>query len=115
MVQGHTKIPGGECHRHGKRFGREAMRFGISIIFGIFGMDASRCADKIMVVLLCMHSGFPTEILEQTIVTSLYDVTRVFMLQWEGTIKGEHNLTLGLLAVSAVTVVWVFQHKCLGL
>ena len=29
-----------------------------------------------MVVLLHMHSGFPTEILEQMIVTSLYDVTR---------------------------------------
>ena len=30
-----------------------------------------------MAVLLHMCSGFPTEILEQTIVTSLYDVTRV--------------------------------------
>ena len=30
-----------------------------------------------MAVLLCMHSGFPTKRLEQTIVTSLYDVTRV--------------------------------------
>ena len=32
---------------------------------------------QIMVVLLHMCSGFPTEILEQTIVTSLYDVMRV--------------------------------------
>ena len=32
---------------------------------------------RIMAVLLCMHSGFPTEILEQMIVTSLYDVMRV--------------------------------------
>ena len=31
---------------------------------------------RTMAVLLCMHSGFPTEILEQTIVTSLYDVMR---------------------------------------
>ena len=30
-----------------------------------------------MAVLLHMCSGFPTEILEQTIVTSLYDVMRV--------------------------------------
>ena len=30
-----------------------------------------------MAVLLCMHSGFPTERLEQMIVTSIYDVTRV--------------------------------------
>ena len=30
-----------------------------------------------MAVLLCMCNGFPTEILEQMIVMSLYDVTRV--------------------------------------
>ena len=33
------------------------------------------------------------------------------MLQWEGTIKGEHDRSLG----AAITVIWVFQHKCLGL
>ena len=33
------------------------------------------------------------------------------MLQWEGTIKGEHNRASGV----AVTVIWVFQHKHLGL
>ena len=32
---------------------------------------------QIMAVLLHMYSGFPTELLEQMIVTSLYDVTRV--------------------------------------
>ena len=31
---------------------------------------------QIVAVLLCMHSGFSTEILEQTIMTSLYDVAR---------------------------------------
>ena len=35
------------CHRHGKGFGRETMRFGISVIFGIFGMDASGCTDEL--------------------------------------------------------------------
>ena len=34
------KIPGGECHRHGKGLGKEMMRFGLSIIFGSFSMDA---------------------------------------------------------------------------
>ena len=29
-----------------------------------------------MKVLLCMHSGFPTKLMEQMIVMSLYDVTR---------------------------------------
>ena len=28
-----------------------------------------------MVVLLCMHSGFPTKLMEQTIMTSLDDIT----------------------------------------
>ena len=29
-----------------KGLGKETMRFGLSIIFRIFGMDAGRCADK---------------------------------------------------------------------
>ena len=36
-----------ECHRHEKGFGKETMRFGISIIFSIFGMDVGRCTDKL--------------------------------------------------------------------
>ena len=35
-------MPGGECHRHEKGFGKEMMRFGLSVIFGIFGVDAGR-------------------------------------------------------------------------
>ena len=53
------------------------MRFRISVIFGTFGMDAGRCADKTVAVPLHMCSGFPTLRLEQTIVMSLYDVTRI--------------------------------------
>ena len=48
MVQGHTEIPRGECHRHGKGFGKERTRFRLSMIFRIFGVDASRCADEIL-------------------------------------------------------------------
>ena len=52
-------------------------RFGISIIFGIFGMDASADAQtNYGSSSACMCSGFPTKIMEQTIVTSLYDVMR---------------------------------------
>ena len=36
----HTEIPKGECHRHKTGFGKETMRFRISVIFGLFGMDA---------------------------------------------------------------------------
>ena len=36
----------------------------------LIGMDASRNSDKPSAVRLCMHSGFPTKMMEQTIVTS---------------------------------------------
>ena len=44
-----------------------------------------------MAVLLCMHSGFPTEILEQTIMTSLCDVTRFSHVIGGGNYKREHH------------------------
>ena len=40
-------MPGGECHRHETGFGKEMTRFGISIIFGLFGVDARGCADEL--------------------------------------------------------------------
>ena len=44
-----------------------------------------------MAVLLHMHSGFPALRLEQMIVMSLYDVTRISHATVGGTIKGEHD------------------------
>ena len=44
-----------------------------------------------MAVLLHMCSGFPAEILEQMIVTSLYDVTRFSHAREGGNYKGEHD------------------------
>ena len=46
---------------------------------------------QIVAVLLCTHSGFPAEILEQMTVMSLYDITRASHARVGGTIKGEHN------------------------
>ena len=40
-----------------------------------------------MVFLLDMHSGFPTKLMEQTIMTSLYDVTRLSYAIEEGKYK----------------------------
>ena len=57
-----------------------------------------------MVVLLCMCSGFPAEILEQMIMTSLYDVTRVSHARMGGNHKGRGQPSLG----AASTVIWVF-------
>ena len=36
----------------------------------LIGMDAGRNADELLAVCLCMCSGFPTKMMEQTIVTS---------------------------------------------
>ena len=44
-----------------------------------------------MAVLLCMYSGFPIEILEQMIVTSLYDVMRFSHVIEGGNYKREHD------------------------
>ena len=58
-----------------------------------------------------MHSGFPAKRLEQMIMTSLYDVARVS----HATVGGNYKRRAQLGLRAAVTVVWVFQHKCLGL
>ena len=50
------------------------MRFGVAIVTGDSSGDAGRCADELW-HLLCTCSGFPTEKVEQTILTSLDDVT----------------------------------------
>ena len=65
-----------------------------------------------MVVLLHMHSGFPTEILEQTIVTSLIWCHEVLLCNRGGNYKRECNRALGLLVLSSGcfnTSVWVFS------
>ena len=36
----------------------------------LIGMDAGRNVDEPLAVFLCMHSGFPTKMMEQTIVMS---------------------------------------------
>ena len=59
-----------------------------------------------MAVLQCMCSGFPTEILEQMIVTSLYYVTRFSHATEGGNYK--RRVQLSLEAAAAITVIWVF-------
>ena len=61
-----------------KGLGKETKRFGVSVIFGTF-QHGCWCLmhRQTVAVLLCMHSGFPTLRSEQTIVMSLYDVTRI--------------------------------------
>ena len=57
-----------------------------------------------------MHSGFPTGRFEQTIMTSLYDVTRI-----SHAVKGENHKRRALPNLgAAVTVIWVFGYKAFG-
>ena len=35
MVQGHTKIPEGECHRHENQVRKETKRFRAFMVFGV--------------------------------------------------------------------------------
>ena len=58
-----------------------------------------------MAVLLSMHSGFPAKILEQKIVTSLYDVMRVSYV----TVGGNYKRRVRLSFNAIITVIWVFD------
>ena len=70
LVQGHTKIPGGECHRHEIQVKEKMMWFRFSGSNWGFQKWCWQMCRWIMAFPLHMHSGFPTEKLEQTIVMS---------------------------------------------
>ena len=53
------------------------MRFQTSVINGYLAWMLVGVQMQIMAVLLCMHSGFPTKMVEQTIMTSLNDMMRI--------------------------------------
>ena len=63
-----------------------------------------------MTVHLHMCSGFPTKMMEQMIVTSLNDVTRISHAIEGGNYKRGSATELKSLA-AAFTVIWVFWHK----
>ena len=111
MVQGCTKIPEGECHRHGKGIRKRDNEVQTLHNIWDFWHGHQQMQRQTMAVLLCMHSGFPSKRLEQTIVTSLYDVMRMS----HATVGGNYKRRAQPSLRTAVTVIWVFQHKCLGL
>ena len=71
-----------------KGLGKEMMRFGLSVIFRVFSMDAGGCAEKLWWFPVHVQ-WFSHQKLEQMIVTSLYDVTRVFLCYCGGNYKRE--------------------------
>ena len=102
----------GECHRHRKGFGRETMGFRISVIFRIFGMDASRCTDELWQFFCACAVVFPPKYLSRWLWHHYMTSWGSLMLEWVGTIKGEHDRALGLLLLLSRcfdTSIWVFS------
>ena len=74
-------------------------------------MDACRCEDKLWQFFCTCAVVFPPKILQQTIVTSLYDVTRIS----HATVRGNYKRRAWSSLRAAITVIWVFWHERLGL
>ena len=74
-----------------KGLGKETMRFGLSVIFRIIGVDTGRYADELWQLFCICTVVFPTEILEQTFMTSPYDVTRFSHVIEGGNYKREYD------------------------
>ena len=77
LVQGHTKIPGGECQRHGIRVKDKTERFRCICSNWGFQHWCQQMHRWTTVFPVCMHSGFPARRSKQTIVTSWNDVTMI--------------------------------------
>ena len=70
LVWGCTKIPGGECHRHKIRVKEKTMRFRCGYSNWGFWQWCWQIYRWTMAFPLCMHSGFPSKRIEQTIMMS---------------------------------------------
>ena len=100
------------CHRHGKGIRKRDNEVWTLCNIRDFWHGSWWMCRRTVAVLLHMCSGFPTKRLEQMIMTSLYDVTRVSHATVGENYK--RRAWLSLRAAAAVTVIWVFWHKYLG-
>ena len=101
--EGNNKIPGGECHRCKNGVKEETKRFRcIHSICGS-GMDPGGCADELQCFQCTCAVVFLLE--DQSRWSWHHEVMSwgSLMLLREGTIKGEHNWTLGLSSGSSGT------------
>ena len=108
LVWGHTKIPGGECHRHEKGFGNEMKQFRISIIFRGSVVDAARYADKPWQFQCACEMVFLPQIgADDHDITMWHheDLSHYWGREIE---KGEHYQTRG------AAIIWVFGYKAFG-
>ena len=92
-VQGHTDIPGEQCHRHGK-WDTEFRRW-----FVCYWKEARQGCQwmhrQVGWIWLCMHKAFLSNKGKQMIVTSFNDVTVVLLMLKEGGYIREHAWALG--------------------
>ena len=79
----------------------------VAIVIVNFGSNTGKCTDKLDVSSVHVHSGFPTEKVEQMIMTSFYDVTMISHAIGGGNYIWEANMSLG-------AVIWVFGTEQLG-
>ena len=100
------------CHRHGKGIRKRDDEVWTHCNIWDFWHGHWQMHRWMVAVLLYMCSGFRAKRLEQTIMTSLYDITRISHATVGGNYKKE-SMTEPQGAVA--TVIWVFQHKHLGL
>ena len=108
LVQGHTEITGGECHRYEIWVKEKMMSFRCSYGKTGFWQQCWHMHRQPMAFSLCMHSGLSMEKIEQTIMMSLDDVTMIT------------HAILGGKYISRVcsgfeAVIWVSGTECLGL
>ena len=107
-VWGCTKIPGGECHRHEIWVKEKTMSFKCSYGNWGFQWQCWHMHRWPMAFPLHMCSGLPMEKVEQTIMTSLDDVTMIAHAIWGGKYIRRAHSGFG-------AIVWVSGTEQLGL
>ena len=100
-VWGCTKIPGGECHRHRNRVKKKTMRFEAFVVIGDSDVDACRYADEPWQFQCTCTMVFQLEIGADDHDIMIWCHKGLSCCKREGTIKGEHDQTLGLLLLSS--------------
>ena len=107
-VWGHTEIPREECHRHEIWVKEEMTSFKCSYGNWGFWQQCLHMHRWPMAFPLHMCSGLPMEKVEQTIMTSLDDVTMIAHAIWGGKYIRRAHSGFG-------AGIWVFGTEWLGL
>ena len=106
LVWGCTKIPGGECHRHGIGDEEKTMGLCVAIVIVNFDRDAGKCADELDVSSACAQwfSHWKSRAANHDIIFWCHNDLSCY---WGGNYIREASTSLG-------AVVWVFWTEQLG-